>query len=86
MNKSQARKPTNLTLDAALVVEARSFDINISSAAEDGLRRAVASAKAKASAKAAAKPKPEAKPKPQAKRKPEAKPKAAAAPKVAAAP
>ncbi len=48
MHKSQTRKPTNLTLDAALVVEARNLDINISSAAEEGLKHAVASAKAKA--------------------------------------
>lgn len=43
-----ARKPTNLTLDPALLSEARSFGVNLSQAAEAGLRRAVAAAKAEA--------------------------------------
>lgn len=42
------RKPTNLTLDPILLTEARSFGVNLSQAAEAGLRRAVAAAKAEA--------------------------------------
>ena len=42
----QSKKATNLTLDAALVRDAKEHEINLSAAAEDGLRRAVASAKA----------------------------------------
>jgi len=42
------RKPTNLTLDPVLLTEARSFGVNLSKAAEAGLRRAVAAAKAEA--------------------------------------
>nr|WP_111298488.1 type II toxin-antitoxin system CcdA family antitoxin [Paracoccus saliphilus] len=42
------RKPTNLTLDPMLLTEARSFGVNLSQAAEAGLRRAVAAAKAEA--------------------------------------
>lgn len=38
------RKPTNLSLDPALLLEARSFGINLSQAAEAGLRRTVAEA------------------------------------------
>ena len=41
-----ARKPANLSIDADLLAEARAMEINISSAAEDGVKRAVASAKA----------------------------------------
>jgi antitoxin CcdA len=40
------RKPTNLTLDAALLDEARGLGLNLSAAAEQGLRAAVAEAKA----------------------------------------
>lgn len=42
------KKPTNLTLDPSLLTEARSFGVNLSQAAEAGLRHAVAAAKAKA--------------------------------------
>lgn len=42
------KKPTNLTLDPSLLTEARSFGVNLSQAAEAGLRRAVAEAKAQA--------------------------------------
>lgn len=45
---SAARKPTNLTMDASLVAEARSMGVNLSQAAEAGLRRAVADARAEA--------------------------------------
>lgn len=38
------RKPTNLSLEADLVAEARRLGISLSRAAEDGLRRAVAEA------------------------------------------
>ena len=41
-----ARKPTNMTLDTALLAEARSLGVNLSQAAEAGVRRAVAEAKA----------------------------------------
>jgi len=41
-----ARKAVNLSLDAALVKEARAFGINISRACEEGLRTAVGAAKA----------------------------------------
>lgn len=37
-----ARKPTNVTLDEALLAEAKALRINISQAAEAGLTRAVA--------------------------------------------
>lgn len=40
------RKPANLSLDAGLVQEARLFGVNLSQAAEAGVRRAVAEAKA----------------------------------------
>jgi antitoxin CcdA len=46
--QSTTKKPTNLTLDPSLLMEARSFGINLSEAAEAGLRRAVADAKARA--------------------------------------
>jgi len=41
MSSSQARKPTNLSLDSRLVAQARDLDINISRAAEDGIAKAV---------------------------------------------
>ena len=37
-----ARKATNVTLDAALLAQAKNLKINISQASEDGLARAVA--------------------------------------------
>ena len=37
------RKPTNLSLDPALVAEAQRLGLNLSRAAEEGLRRAIAS-------------------------------------------
>lgn len=43
-----ARKPTNMTLDTGLLAEARSLGVNLSQAAEAGVRRAVAEAKAAA--------------------------------------
>jgi antitoxin CcdA len=43
---SAAKQPTNLSLDQALLREARSFSVNLSQAAEAGLRRAIAEAKA----------------------------------------
>jgi len=46
--QTTSRKPTNLTLDPSLLTEARSFGVNLSQAAEAGLRRAVAEAKAQA--------------------------------------
>ncbi|WP_170543922.1 type II toxin-antitoxin system CcdA family antitoxin [Ruegeria conchae] len=42
----QARKPTNLSLDPALLTEARKLKVNLSRAAEEGVRAAVAAAKA----------------------------------------
>ncbi|WP_322996585.1 type II toxin-antitoxin system CcdA family antitoxin [Castellaniella sp.] len=46
--QAQAKKPTNLTLDPSLLNEARALGVNLSQAAEAGLRRAVADAKAEA--------------------------------------
>ncbi len=37
----QTRKPTNLSLDRTLLEEARALDVNLSRAAEAGLRAAV---------------------------------------------
>lgn len=47
-SQTAPRKPTNLTLDPSLLTEARSLGVNLSQAAEAGLRRAVAEAKAQA--------------------------------------
>lgn len=46
--QSVPKKPTNLSLDQGLLSEARSFGVNLSQAAEAGLRRAVRDAKAEA--------------------------------------
>ncbi len=46
--QAPAKKPTNLTLDPSLLNEARALGVNLSQAAEAGLRRAVADAKAEA--------------------------------------
>ena len=43
---AEARKPANLTLDAALIAEARALGVNLSRAAEEGLRDAVRAARA----------------------------------------
>jgi antitoxin CcdA len=43
---SHTRKPTNLSLDATLLTEAKTLKINLSRAAENGVRNAVAAAKA----------------------------------------
>ena len=48
MPAQAARKPTNMTLDTSLLAEARSLGVNLSQAAEAGVRRAVAEAKAAA--------------------------------------
>lgn len=48
MTRTAAKKPTNLTLDPQLLAEARAMKVNLSRAAEDGLRKAVATAKAEA--------------------------------------
>lgn len=42
-----ARKPTNLSLDSALLSEAKDLKVNLSRAAEEGVRLAVNSAKAR---------------------------------------
>lgn len=42
------RKATNLSLDPALIAEARDLGVNLSQAAEGGLRAAVAAAKTEA--------------------------------------
>jgi len=44
----RSKKPTNLSLDQSLLSEARSFGVNLSQAAEAGVRRAVTDAKAAA--------------------------------------
>ena len=43
---TQPRKPTNRSLDASLLTEAKALKVNLSRAAEDGVRNAVAAAKA----------------------------------------
>jgi antitoxin CcdA len=43
--KSVRKKPTNLSLDQGLLNEARSFGVNLSRAAENGLKQAVTEAK-----------------------------------------
>ncbi len=43
---AHSRKPTNLSLDSALLAEAKSLKVNLSRAAEEGVRAAVAAAKA----------------------------------------
>lgn len=43
---SQPRKPTNLSMDVTLLTEAKALKVNLSRAAEEGVRRAVATAKA----------------------------------------
>jgi len=45
------RKPTNLSIDSALLEEAKAMQVNLSRAAETGLRAAVAEAKSVAWAK-----------------------------------
>ncbi len=40
-NSPAARKPTNISLDANLLRDAREFDINVSRACEQGLAEAV---------------------------------------------
>ncbi len=42
---AQPRKPTNLSLDATLLTEAKELKVNLSRAAEEGVRTAVAAAK-----------------------------------------
>ncbi|MEO9576467.1 MAG: type II toxin-antitoxin system CcdA family antitoxin [Tateyamaria sp.] len=42
---SAVRKPTNLSLDAALLSEEKALQVNLSRAAEDGVRSAVSAAK-----------------------------------------
>lgn len=44
--QTQPRKSTNLSLDGALLSEAKSLKVNLSRAAEEGVRRAVAAARA----------------------------------------
>ena len=44
---AQPKKPTNLSLDKNLLIEAKALGINLSRAAESGVRLAVASAKSK---------------------------------------
>ena len=44
--QTATKKPTNLSLDQSLLQEARSFGVNLSQAAETGVRQAVATAKA----------------------------------------
>ncbi len=44
--QAQPRKSTNLSLDGALLSEAKSLKVNLSRAAEEGVRRAVAQARA----------------------------------------
>jgi antitoxin CcdA len=48
MNRQTLRKATNLSIDPALVEEAKALGINASRAAEAGLREAVRTAKSQA--------------------------------------
>ncbi len=48
MPRTLTKKPVNLTLDAELLAEARELKINISAVAEDGVKQAVAKARAEA--------------------------------------
>ncbi len=41
MTQTHARKSTNLSLDQSLLADARTLKINLSRAAEDGIRHAV---------------------------------------------
>ncbi len=41
MQQTHTRKPTNLSLDSHLLAEAKSLQVNLSRAAEDGIRLAV---------------------------------------------
>ncbi|MGP3698541.1 type II toxin-antitoxin system CcdA family antitoxin [Rhodobacter sp. NSM] len=43
-----ARKPTNVSLSSSLIEEAKAYDVNLSRAAEEGVRAAVRTAKADA--------------------------------------
>lgn len=42
---AQPRKSTNLSMDISLIAEAKSLNVNLSRAAEDGLRHAVRKAR-----------------------------------------
>jgi antitoxin CcdA len=42
MENTQHRKSANLTLDAQLIAEAKAMKVNLSRAAEDGIRNALA--------------------------------------------
>ena len=44
MSSTQLRKPTNLTLDSALIASAKDLGINLSQAAEAGIRHKIAEA------------------------------------------
>ena len=46
MTQAQTRRSTNLSLDQRLIADARSLDINLSRAAEEGIRAAVARSRA----------------------------------------
>lgn len=46
MSTHNRRKPTNLSLDHALLDQARALDVNLSRAAEDGIRAQVRKAQA----------------------------------------
>ena len=43
---AQSRKPTNLSIDSVLLSEAKALKVNLSRAAEEGVRVVVAAAKA----------------------------------------
>lgn len=46
MPPTPVRKPTNLTLDSALLSDAKALNVNLSRAAEEGVRAAVVQARA----------------------------------------
>ena len=47
MPKLSQRRPTNLSIDTDLLSEARSLDVNLSRAAEEGIQMAVAEIRAR---------------------------------------
>lgn len=47
MSVSPKRKPTNLSIDSALIGQAKELDVNVSRAAEAGIAKAVADEKAR---------------------------------------
>lgn len=47
MARTQAKKPTNLSIDSSLISSAKDLGINLSRAAETGIRNEIAEARSK---------------------------------------